>query len=86
MAGGKFEADGGDAGFEDRGFGGGGTHERLSYPYDVFLSHSAKDKSVVRELAERLRTEGLSVWFDEWEIQGGHSIPERLACRTRVSC
>ena len=25
------------------------------FPYDVFLSHSAKDKAVVRSLAERLR-------------------------------
>ena len=25
------------------------------FPYDVFLSHSAKDKAVVRPLAERLR-------------------------------
>ena len=27
-----------------------------SFPYDVFLSHSAKDKAVVRPRAERLRT------------------------------
>ena len=35
---------------------------------DVFLSHSAKDKAVVRPLAERLRQDGLKVWFDEWEF------------------
>jgi hypothetical protein len=29
------------------------------FQYDVFLSHSAKDKAVVRPLAERLRQEGL---------------------------
>ena len=29
------------------------------FPYDVFLSHSAKDKAVVRPLAERLRTDRL---------------------------
>ncbi len=29
------------------------------FPYDVFLSHSAKDKAVVRPLAERLRADGL---------------------------
>ena len=28
------------------------------FPYDVFLSHSAKDKAVVRPLAERLRADG----------------------------
>ena len=38
------------------------------FPYDVFLSHSAKDKAVVRPLAERLRADGVKVWFDEWEI------------------
>ena len=47
--------------------------------FDVFLSHSAKDKAVVRPLAERLRKDGQKVWpvppkrlrvggFDEWEI------------------
>ena len=38
------------------------------FQYDLFLSHSAKDKAVVRLLAERLRKDGLKVWFDEWEI------------------
>ena len=35
------------------------------FQYDVFLSHSAKDKAVVRPLAERLRTDGVEVWLDE---------------------
>ena len=38
------------------------------FNYDVFLSHSAKDKPVVRAVAERLRGDGLRVWLDEWEI------------------
>ena len=29
------------------------------FPYDVFLSHSAKDTAVVRPLAERLRADGI---------------------------
>jgi WD40 repeat protein len=33
--------------------------------YDVFLSHSSKDRAVVRSIAERLRADGLRVWFDE---------------------
>ena len=33
------------------------------FQYDVFLSHSAKDKAVVRLLAERLRQDGLKVWL-----------------------
>ncbi|MCX6376588.1 MAG: TIR domain-containing protein [Armatimonadetes bacterium] len=44
------------------------------FSYDVFLSHSSKDKPVVRELAERLKADGLRVWFDEWEIKPGDMI------------
>lgn len=44
------------------------------YRYDVFISHSAKDKPAVRELAGRLRASGLRVWPDEWEIQPGDMI------------
>ena len=48
----------------------------MSHPfeYDVFLSHSAKDKPAVRQLAARLRGDGLRVWLDEWVIQPGDAI------------
>ena len=49
-----------------------------TFAYDVFLSHSAKDKAVVRPLAKRLRADGLRVWFDEWEIKPGDSIPAKI--------
>ena len=48
------------------------------FKFDVFLSHSAKDKAVVRPMAERLRADGLKVWFDEWEIKPGDSIPAKI--------
>ncbi len=48
------------------------------FQYDVFLSHSTKDKAVVRPLAERLRKDGLKVWFDDWEIKAGDSIPAKI--------
>src|SRR5215203_4989976 len=44
------------------------------FKYDVFLSHSSKDKDVVRELAERLKADGVRVWFDEWIIKPGDAI------------
>jgi hypothetical protein len=31
------------------------------FTYDVFLSHSSKDKAVVRAMAERLQADGLRV-------------------------
>jgi hypothetical protein len=48
------------------------------FQFDVFLSHSAKDKPVVRPLAERLRQDGLKVWFDEWVLKPGDSIPAKI--------
>ncbi|MCE9609027.1 MAG: TIR domain-containing protein [Chthoniobacter sp.] len=57
------------------------------FPYDVFLSHSSKDKAVVRPLAERLRKDGVKVWFDEWVLKPGDSIPAKIEEgleRTRV--
>ena len=49
------------------------------FNYDVFLSHSAKDKAVVRAVAQRLRGDGLRVWLDEWEIRPGDSIAPRIS-------
>lgn len=45
-----------------------------NFSYDVFLSHSAKDKARVRRLAERLQQAGLRVWFDEWNLRSGDII------------
>jgi TIR domain len=42
--------------------------------FDVFLSHSSHDKPVVRALAERLKQNGLRVWFDQWEIGFGRLV------------
>ena len=49
-----------------------------NFPFDVFLSHSSRDKAIVRPLAERLRQDGLRVWFDEWELRPGDSIPSKI--------
>jgi len=48
------------------------------FTYDVFLSHSAKDKAVVRDVAERLRKDGVKVWFDEWEVPNAELHPSSL--------
>ena len=48
------------------------------YEYDVFLSYSSKDQGVVRAVAQRLKEDGLKVWFDEWEIKAGDSIPAKI--------
>jgi small GTP-binding protein len=48
------------------------------FEYDVFLSHSSKDTSVVGDIAQRLKEDGLRVWFDSWEIRPGDSIPAKI--------
>ncbi len=49
-----------------------------AFSYDVFLSHSAKDKAVVRPLAEQLPQDGLKVWFDERVLKPGDKIPAKI--------
>ncbi|MCY3646269.1 MAG: DUF1883 domain-containing protein [Chloroflexi bacterium] len=47
--------------------------------YDVFISHASEDKdSVVRPLAHCLRDGGLSVWFDEFELNIGDSLRRKI--------
>lgn len=46
--------------------------------FDIFLSHSSKDKAVVRAVAERLKQDGLRVWFDEWILNPGDSVPAKI--------
>ena len=48
------------------------------FTFDVFLSYSSKDKAVVRDLADRLRKDGLNVWFDDWVLKPGDSIPAKI--------
>ena len=38
------------------------------FRYDVFISHSSKDKTFVRDVATNLRKDGYRVWFDEWAL------------------
>ena len=43
--------------------------------WDVFISHASEDKEdLVRPLAERLRSKGLRVWFDEMTLTVGDSL------------
>src|ERR1051326_5950676 len=43
-----------------------------NFNYDIFFSYSSEDKESVREIAKRLRADGLVV-FDEWENLGAPS-------------
>ena len=42
--------------------------------YDVFISHASEDKPYVSVLSARLQEEGLSVWYDSYEISWGDDL------------
>ena len=48
------------------------------FRYDVFLSYASEDTAWCENLAERLRNEGVRVWFGEWELKPGDHLLARL--------
>jgi hypothetical protein len=47
--------------------------------YDVFISHATEDKeAIVRALATALVSEGLKVWYDEFELRIGDSLRRKI--------
>lgn len=45
---------------------------------DVFISHASEDKDFARPLAEHLVSQGISVWFDEYELKLGDSLRRKI--------
>ena len=47
--------------------------------YDVFISHASEDRNaVVRPLANALKEAGLRVWYDEFELNIGDSLRQKI--------
>lgn len=44
----------------------------------VYLAHASEDKEMVRPLAEYLMEHGIETWFDEWEIEPGDSLRQKM--------
>ena len=44
----------------------------------VYLAHASEDKARVRPIAEYLMANGIDVWFDEWEIEPGDSLRQKM--------
>jgi len=51
---------------------------------NVFLSYNKADKDVARTIGAQLKLSGADVWFDEWEIRAGDSIPGKLDAGLRA--
>ena len=51
------------------------TEQDTAIEWDVFIGHASEDKDdFVRSLAERLRHEGLRVWYDDFTLTVGDSL------------
>lgn len=51
----------------------------MNKKWDVFISHSSEDKdTVVRELANLLKSLGLKVWYDEFTLKVGDSLTQKI--------
>jgi hypothetical protein len=46
---------------------------------NVFLSHNKNDAEASRRIGVHLQLAGANVWFDEWEIRAGDSIPGKIS-------
>lgn len=47
--------------------------------FDFFISHASEDKDdIVRKLAEALKESGFKVWYDEFELNVGDSLREKI--------
>lgn len=44
----------------------------------VYLAHASEDKELVRPLAQYLMDHGVETWFDEWEIEPGDSLRQKM--------
>ena len=44
----------------------------------VYLAHASEDKEMVRPLARYLMDHGVETWFDEWEIDPGDSLRQKM--------
>jgi hypothetical protein len=55
------------------------TEARQKRKPDLFLSHSSRDKDLVRQLAEDLSFLQVDTWLDEWELQPGDSLHDVIS-------
>jgi hypothetical protein len=53
-------------------------HQNEKEKIIAFISHSSKDKPIIRQLASDLTKDGISVWLDEQMIRVGDSIIEKI--------
>lgn len=56
----------------------GGVFKMANIENDLFISYSSKDKDFVQKLVHDLKTNGINVWWDEWEMKVGDSLIKKI--------
>lgn len=51
----------------------------MKYKYDVFISYSSRDRSIVKQISNELRKRKFDIWLDEWEIRVGEQIIQKIS-------
>jgi WD40 repeat protein len=54
--------------------------------FDIFLSHSSREKPTVERIAEKLKRSGLEPWLDKWCLTQGGDWQTELAAGLKASC
>jgi len=62
-----------------------GEVEKPVFKYQVFISHSSKDNSVVDRLVQKLKQQGITYWIDAEQIGFGESITKQIEDGIRAS-
>lgn len=58
---------------------------RRNVRFDVFLSHSSRDKSAVERVARALKEAGIEPWLDKWHLTPGGDWQSEIAAGIRAS-
>lgn len=62
-----------------------GVTKMTTYQYDVFVSHSSQDKSVIERIVQDFRNNGITYWIDHEQINFGDFVTGKIEDGLRKS-
>ena len=62
-----------------------GGNKMKAYTYDVFISHSSKDKPIVERIVQDFRREGITYWVDHEQVTFGDYVTGKIEDGLRES-
>jgi hypothetical protein len=62
-----------------------GEAARITERFDVYLSYDISTAPIVERLADRLRSQGLRVWFDRWMLTAGTNVAKEIGAALNAS-